>query len=260
VVLAKAFDALGINQHSIASMPVEELACCIQSPTVRHTTKALLDRLESRFVLSQSSRSSKPERTTLIPKKAAGNSDTSKLPRYSLQVVLCAYMILGHPKFVFSEQDELKEQLVNSAASFVTEFELLVKTVLDGPSGACILSHSMVGVGSPGSSNYQESSSIVAGKKKFRSQLVAFDKAWCVYHYHFVMWKRKDAKSVEESVIKATCKFELSMMQTWITTNGLANKLYFNTIKKQVRFIYLFTACFPTIFKNFYGITIVNLP
>ncbi|TVU29706.1 hypothetical protein EJB05_21285 [Eragrostis curvula] len=259
VVLAKAFDALGINQHSVVSMPFDELASCIESATVLHTTKALLDRLESRFVLSQSSSSSKPEnvdhlirhlgspkkrilsssagRSKSTPKKGSGNSDTSKSSRYSLRVVLCAYMIVGHPKFVFSAQGEREEQLVESAANFVKEFELLVKIVLDGPDGACILSHSVLDAGSPGSSNYQESSSIVADRKNFRSQLVVFDKAWCVYLYHFVVWKAKDAKSLEEDMIRAMCKLEVSMMQTCkITTKGQANNLdsNFSAIQKQV--------------------------
>ena len=61
VLLARAFDALGINQRSVVSMPFEELALCIESPAVLQTTKALLDRLESRFAFPQSSSSSEPE-------------------------------------------------------------------------------------------------------------------------------------------------------------------------------------------------------
>ncbi|KAL6634560.1 hypothetical protein ACP70R_027231 [Stipagrostis hirtigluma subsp. patula] len=248
VVLARAFDALGTNHRSIVSMTFEELALHIESPTILQTTKELLDRLESRFVLSQSSSSSKPEnvdhllkhlgspkrrivpssagKTKATPKKALRNSETNKLSRYSLRVVLCAYMILGHPTSVLSEQGEREKLLVESATSFLQEFELLVKTILDGVDGACILRQSMLDAGSPGSSNYQESSSIVTDRKKFRTQLVAFDKAWCAYLYHFVAWKTKDAKSLEEDLIRAACKLELSMMQTCkISTKGHSDNL-----------------------------------
>ncbi|GJM85258.1 hypothetical protein PR202_ga01693 [Eleusine coracana subsp. coracana] len=243
VALAKAFEALGINQHSVVSMPFEELAHCIESPTVLHTTKAFLDWLESCFYLSESSSSSKPDNIDHLiehlesPQKTAGNSDTSKLPTYSPKVVLCAYMIVGHPKYILSEEGEREEQLRNSAARFVKKFEQLVKTVLDGPDDACISSHSMLDVGSPESSNYQESLSTVADGKKFRSQLIAFDKAWCAYHYHFVTWKGEDAESLEEDLITAACKLQLSMMQTCkITTEGQPNNLNgdFDPVQKQV--------------------------
>ncbi|KAK3158194.1 hypothetical protein QOZ80_2AG0134020 [Eleusine coracana subsp. coracana] len=173
VALAKAFEALGINQHSVVSMPFEELAHCIESPTVLHTTKAFLDWLESCFYLSESSSSSKPDNIDHLiehlesPQKTAGNSDTSKLPTYS-------------PK---------------------------------------------------------ESLSTVADGKKFRSQLIAFDKAWCAYHYHFVTWKGEDAESLEEDLITAACKLQLSMMQTCkITTEGQPNNLNgdFDPVQKQV--------------------------
>jgi hypothetical protein len=236
VVLARAFDVLGINQRSVVSMPFEELALCIESPAVLQTTKALLNRLESRFVFSQSSSSSKPEnidhllkdlgspKRRILPsnvrrskatlEKAAGNYDSSKLSRYSQRIALCAYMILGHPKSVLSGQGEQEKLLMESATNFVKEFELLVKTVLDALDGACILSQSVLDDATPGCSNYEESSSIVADQKKFRTQLVAFDKAWCAYLYHFAAWKAKDAKSLEDDLIRAACKLELSMIQT----------------------------------------------
>lgn len=56
-----------------------------------------------------------------------------KLPRYQARVVLCAYIILGHPTSVFSGQGEREIALAQSAEVFVREFELLTKVVLDGP-------------------------------------------------------------------------------------------------------------------------------
>ncbi|CAN6238350.1 unnamed protein product [Urochloa humidicola] len=259
VVLARAFDSLGINRQSVMSMPFEELAICIESPTVLQTTKALLDRLESRFFLSQSSSSSKSEnidhllkhlgspkrrilpssagRSKAMPKKAGKNYESSKVSRYSQRIALCAYMILGHPKSVLSGQGEREKLLMDSATNFVKEFELLVKTILDALDGACILRQSELDVASPGCSSYEESSSIVADRKKFRAQLVAFDKAWCAYLYHFVAWKAKDAESLEEDLIRAACRLELSMIRTCkITNEGQSDNLGgdLKAIQKQV--------------------------
>ncbi|XP_066321827.1 uncharacterized protein [Miscanthus floridulus] len=259
VVLARAFDALGINQRSVVSMPFEELALCIESPAVLQTTKALLDRLESRFAFSQSSSSSEPEnidhllkhlgspkrrflpsnvgRSKATLKRAVGNYDSSKLSRYSQRIALCAYMIVGNPKSVLSGQGEQEKFLMESATIFVKEFELLVKTILDALDGACILSPSVLDDATPGCSSYEESSSIVADLKKFRTQLVAFDKAWCAYLYHFVAWKAKDAKSLEDDLIRAACKLELSMIQTCkITNEGESDNLGgdLKAIRKQV--------------------------
>nr|CAB3450048.1 unnamed protein product [Digitaria exilis] len=259
VVLARAFDSLGINRQSVVSMAFEELAICIESPTILQTTKALLDRLESRFALSQSSSSSKPEnidhllkhlgspKRRILPssagrskatlKKAVQNYDLNKVPRYSQRIALCAYMILGHPKSVLSGQGEREKLLLGSATNFVKEFELLVKTILDAIDGACILRQSELDVASPGCSSYDDSSSIVADRKKFRTQLVAFDKAWCAYLYHFVAWKAKDAESLEEDLIRAACRLELSMIQTCkITHEGQSDNLSgdLKAIQKQV--------------------------
>ncbi|XP_006648736.1 uncharacterized protein LOC102721810 [Oryza brachyantha] len=258
VVLARAFDMLRINKESVKPMPFEELALCIESATVLQTTRAFLDRLESRFILSQSSSPSSPEnidpllkrlgspkmtlsnsggRTRVAPTKVARNSVVSKLPRYSPRVVLCAYMILDHPSAVFNERGEREKLLMDSAENFVKEFELLIKTILDGSNGACILKQPTLDDLSPGSSNYQESSAVVADRKKFRSQLASFDKAWCAYLYHFVLWKAKDAKSLEEDLVRAACKLELSMMQTCkYTAEGQPENLNDNlkAIQKQV--------------------------
>ena len=128
VVLAAAFDVLGINQESANSLPFEKLALCIESTKVLQTARALLDCLESCFILSETSSSCTPEnidhllkhlgspntrilpssaaRARVTPKRTTKNSDAGKLPRYSPRVVLCAYMILGHPGAVFNVQGE----------------------------------------------------------------------------------------------------------------------------------------------------------
>ncbi|KAL5213645.1 hypothetical protein ABZP36_002797 [Zizania latifolia] len=241
LTLVQAYDALGINEKSVKSMPFEKLAMSMESPTVLQATKALVGRLEKRLIISESGGSSvenidhllkrlvsrkrkvPSSRTRVAAKKAAKGSETSRPSRYSLRVVLCAYMILAHPGAVLSGQGEREKLLMESAENFVHEFEMLIKRVLDGPGGVL---RQTIG-----------SSSDVAGQRKFRSQLAVFDKAWCAYLYRFVVWKLKDAKSLEEDLVRAACKLELSMMQTCkLTSDGQSDNLSHDmeAIQKQV--------------------------
>ncbi|GAB2239718.1 hypothetical protein Droror1_Dr00025631 [Drosera rotundifolia] len=60
----------------------------------------------------------------------------------------------------------------------------------------------------------------------FKCQLEAFDKTWCSYLYHFVFWKVKDARSLEEDLVRAACQLELSMMRTCkLTPEGVQGDL-----------------------------------
>jgi hypothetical protein len=139
--LVQAYDALGINEKSVKSMPFEELAMSIESPAALGATKALLDRLEKRLIVGLSTvenidhllkrlvspkRKTPQSRTRVAAKRPARTSEPSRSSRYSLRVVLCAYMILAHPAAVLSGQGEQEKLLMESAANFVREFELLV--------------------------------------------------------------------------------------------------------------------------------------
>ncbi|KAL6885937.1 hypothetical protein ACP4OV_010198 [Aristida adscensionis] len=217
LAIVQAYDALGINEKSVKSIPFEKLAMSMESPTVLQTTKALLDRLERRFVASHTAVEnvdhilkrvgpppkrrmppSREGRTRVVTKRPAKSSETSRLSRYSLRVVLCAYMILAHPSVVLSGQGEREKQLMESAEKYIKEFELVIKIILDGPG-----------------------QSFLGGQSKFRTQLANFDKAWCKYLYSFVVWKVKDAKLLEEDLVRAACKLELSMMKTCkLTADG----------------------------------------
>ncbi|CAK9175692.1 unnamed protein product [Ilex paraguariensis] len=225
--LAKAYDALNINERFVKLMPFEQLALLIESTTALQTTKALLDRLEIRYTLSQAAaattnfpswddidhllkRVASPTRRETPRKSSRGRNFNKpgstreptkspvKLSRYQVRIVLCAYMILGHPDAVFSGRGECEVSLAKSAEKFVKEFELLIKIILDGPiqrSG-------------------EESDPTLAKRLTFRSQLSAFDAAWCSYLNSFVVWKAKDAQSLEDDLVRAACQLELSMIQT----------------------------------------------
>jgi len=54
LALAQAYDSLGINERSVKSMPFDDLALSMQSPAVLQAATALLDRLETRLVISHS--------------------------------------------------------------------------------------------------------------------------------------------------------------------------------------------------------------
>nr|XP_051217438.1 uncharacterized protein LOC127334925 isoform X3 [Lolium perenne] len=247
--LVQAYDALGINEKSVKSMPFEELAMSIESPAALGATKALLDRLEKRLIVGSSNaenidhllkrlvspkRKTPQSRTRVAAKRPARTSEPSRSSRYSLRVVLCAYMILAHPAAVLSGQGEQEKLLMESAANFVREFELLVKTVLEGPGRAS--RQPSLDTDAAESSSCQMPSH-VTGQSKFRTQLVSFDKAWCSYLYRFVVWKVKDARSLEGDLVRAACKLELSMMQTCkVTSDGKSQDLTHDmkAIQKQV--------------------------
>lgn len=239
--LAKAFEALEINEKSIKSMPFEQLAVRIESAATLQTVKALMDRLESRLTLSQASSSSlnnidhllkrlaspnkrgKSSNVTRsrgvkkgsMPNKETKSPETIKLLRYPSRVVLCAYMILGHPDAVFSGHGEREIALAESAVNFVCEFELLVNIILHGSSQSGSPSFSRQSSPDLMSNDLssQESAQLPC-RQTFRSQLVTFDAAWCSYLYQFVVWKIKDARSLEDDLVRAACQLELSMMQT----------------------------------------------
>uniref|UniRef100_A0A0D9ZL34 Uncharacterized protein n=1 Tax=Oryza glumipatula TaxID=40148 RepID=A0A0D9ZL34_9ORYZ len=163
----RAYDALGINETSVKSMPFENLATLMQSPATLQATKAVLDRFEKLLPLLSSpvinidhllKHLGSPKKKKTPPPAAAASAS-----RYSLRVVLCSYMILAHPGAVLSGQGEKEKLLMDSAGSFVKEFELLVKTVLE-----------------------KQSTDAAAGQKMFSAQLADFDRAWCAYLYCFV--------------------------------------------------------------------------
>ncbi|KAL4200281.1 hypothetical protein AMTRI_Chr03g148940 [Amborella trichopoda] len=248
-VLAKDYEALDINERSVKSMPFEQLAIRIESATTLQTVKALLERIASRVTLTRSSRSnlanidhllkrlSSPSRRGMPIRSRSARMTSSKnstkdvkspersqLLRYPVRVALCAYMILGHPDAVFSGKGEREVALAEAASKFVWELELLVKIMIDGPQS------------NPGPDNKCETNAS-PNLVTFRSQLKAFDAAWCSYLYHFVVWKVKDARSLEEDLVRAACQLELSMMQTCkMKTEGVAGDLTHDmkAIQKQV--------------------------
>ncbi|CAO2042376.1 unnamed protein product [Urochloa humidicola] len=211
LALARAYDCLGINMDSVKDMPFESLVTSMQSPALLQAAKALLHRLETRLVTGSASspvdnidhllkhlattcpprRKAPPRSRRGAAKKIASSATspsttttTSGLARYSPRVVLCAYMIVAYPDAVLSGQGEGEKELKESAAIVVRELELLVKVILDGPAGQTV-----------------------------KAQLVSFDKAWCAYLYGFVPWKVKDARVMEDDLVRAACKLEVSMMQ-----------------------------------------------
>ncbi|KAJ8442860.1 hypothetical protein Cgig2_022226 [Carnegiea gigantea] len=213
--LAKTFEGLNISETSIKSMPFEQLALLIGSDVTLKTAKSLLDRIEVHVRVRSSAgmenidhllkRVATPKRKGNVghagrsrgQKRSVSGEGSSlscrKLLRYPVRVVLCAYMILGHPEAVLSGKGVHETSLAQAAVKFIQEFELLMRIFLDN---SCMKSFS----------GY--------GRVTFRSQLEAFDKAWCLYLYRFVVWKVKDAKLLEEDLVRAACQLELSMMHT----------------------------------------------
>lgn len=248
--LAKAFVSIEINEESAKSMSFEQLALHIEAATTIQTLKALVDRLEGRFTLTQAAKGTLSSMANIdhllkritFPNHRGHSSNATrrgakaiectkeeaqnpvKLSRYPARVVLSAYMIMGHPDAVFNGQDECEFALGESAANFIREFELLIKIIIDGPI----------------QTSQEEMASAIPSEKTFRSQLEAFDIAWCSYLRCFVVWKCNDAKLLEKDLVRAACQLELSMIQTWKLTSGDDGSLTYglthdmNTIQKQV--------------------------
>ncbi|XP_074273348.1 uncharacterized protein LOC141596963 [Silene latifolia] len=217
--LVKAFEHLNINEKSVRSMPFEQLAYLIGSRSTLEIASSFLDRLEVHLRVRSGNNGSlgmeninhllkrvaTPVRKRYVnqtvkvgkqkkPTPAREKTQSScELSRYPVRIALCAFMILGHPDAVFSGRGEDEIALAEAATKFIQEFELLTKVILEG---GCIKSSSK------------------SNNLTFRSQLEAFDKAWCLYLYRFVVWKVKDAKLLEEDLVRAACQMEVSMMHT----------------------------------------------
>ncbi|CAH8355363.1 unnamed protein product [Eruca vesicaria subsp. sativa] len=216
--LAKDYDALKINE----SLPFEQLAVLIESPATLKAVNSLLDRLQVRLEASKNvtaasqlslmdnidhllRRVATPRRKMtpsnlrirkgkkVTPGSRSVTVTPVKVSRYPVRVVLSAFMILGHPDAVFNGQGDQEAALNDSARGFVKEFKLLIKVIKEGP----------VKVSSVGESKL----------RTLRSQLDLFDKAWCAFLNSFVIWKVKDARLLEDDLVRAACQLELSMIQ-----------------------------------------------
>ncbi|XP_006356507.1 uncharacterized protein [Solanum tuberosum] len=225
--LAKAYMTLDINKKSVEGMPFEQLAVKMGSSATIQNAKTLLDRLEYRISIRHELLGPRDvlcfENINHLLEHAASSVPARgevaapvKLSRYPVRVVLCAYMILGHPGSVFTAKGQSEFALAESAGTFVKEFELLLKIIVGGPI----------------KSTEEESPVRLA----FSSQLKAFDKAWCSYLFHFVMWKVKDVKLLEEDLISTACQLELSLIQTCKQVMGDYDDLTaeFSSFQRQV--------------------------
>ncbi|KAF9690239.1 hypothetical protein SADUNF_Sadunf01G0174900 [Salix dunnii] len=180
--LAKDFDALKINENCAKSMPFEQLARMLQSTGTLRTVEGLLDRLESRFrvsmaVASMDHPSSLDNIDHLL--KRVPPLRKGLLPGLDIQML-----------FSVVKGSEREIALAKSAEAFTREFEFLTRIILDGPMH----------------SSDEESESMSQKRCTFRSQLAAFDKEWCSYLNCFVVWKVKDAHSLEGDLERAKCK------------------------------------------------------
>nr|GFC02218.1 retrotransposon protein, putative, Ty3-gypsy subclass [Tanacetum cinerariifolium] len=115
---------------------------------------------------------------------------------------------VSYPDVVFSGQGDRETALANSAKKFIQEFELMTDIILNG-SPHCT----------------------------FRSQLEAYDVAWCSYLNSFVIWKVKDVESLEKDLVRAACQMEISMMRKYKPTpkaNDIALANDVKSLQKQV--------------------------
>lgn len=234
--LYKAYEALEINEKSAKSMPFEQLALKLQSINVIQIGKALVDRLEIRVRISQevtgipsleniddllnkvakskrrgksvSPRSSKGRKAVVYSKKKVPNP-VIRVPRYPVRVLLCAYLIVAQPDVAFGGNAGNELALVDAVTKLIREFESLVKMIGDG--------HNKI--------TEKESVAAVPDRKTFRSQLEAFDKAWCAYLPLFAVWKVTHAKVLEEDLVNIASHLESSLIHGLSPEQVLSNAM-----------------------------------
>ncbi|XP_051137373.1 uncharacterized protein LOC127255720 [Andrographis paniculata] len=244
--LVNTYNELNINERSVKAMPFEQFALLMQSAATIRPLKMLLDRIEERYesspavgsatsdiehLLKQAASSkqkqshrkdiSRREEKKTATVRRSSEKATVQLPRYQAKIVLCAYMITGHPDTVINKKWEHEMPLVKTAGTFIYEFELLIKILLNGP---MLVSN-------------ENSHPISVSRRTFRLQLAAFDAAWCAFLNSFVAWKAKDSTALEEDLIGAACRLELSMRQMCkMTPEGITSQLSYamSTVQKQV--------------------------
>ncbi|GLJ16432.1 hypothetical protein SUGI_0279530 [Cryptomeria japonica] len=246
--LTQEFAACEISHSTVNSLPFEKFAARIQSLATLQSVTALLARIERWFMASQHSDSNIASIDHLLKRISLGNKRTppngnrvakrtasqgsvkatnrsqkektdEKEPlRYPARVFLCAYMILGHPEAVFSGRGERETALAEAATRLVPEFESLIHIILDGPS--CSPYSTSPSLNKEACSWDFKRPQTSNSQRPFAAQLAAFDAAWCSYLYQFVVWKVKDAQSLEEDLIRVACQLELSMLQKCKITSG----------------------------------------
>ncbi|KAJ8759616.1 hypothetical protein K2173_009263 [Erythroxylum novogranatense] len=213
--LAKVCLSLGIDEKIVKTIPFEYLAHRMELTTTIQTVKAVIGSMCNKANIDHLLwHVTFPTHRDSLSKASGGGVKSIKpgnreaqmpvkLSRYPVRVLLCAYMIIEQPDIVFSGQSDCETTLAESATNFIREFELLIKIIINGPIRCAKVGESFAGLDC----------------RTFRSQLEAFDRAWCSYLHHFVDWKSEDAKLLERDLVRAACQLELST-----TGSGNASK------------------------------------
>jgi hypothetical protein len=173
--LASAFSESSISIESAKSDDFDAFARKLQSRKTLFAARALLQRLS--YKLQQLGESTTADEYLL--KRVRSRSDSSK-EQFPVRVVLCAFMIVGHPEAVFNGQGDKEQQLREASLPFAESLEALIQQLkTHGPQGA--------------------------GKK-----LRAFGKTWDIYLERFVAWKVHDAADLEADLIRTAGELKSS--------------------------------------------------
>ncbi|KAD2393024.1 hypothetical protein E3N88_40001 [Mikania micrantha] len=165
----KVYTALNINEDHVKSMPFEQFAVFMKTHTKRQTTKALFDRLEIRYKALMNMESG-----------ISNNENTPRTPAHSRHVRKPDPASAVSKTPVKLSRRVSEAALAEAAKKFIHEFDLLINIIL----------HRRFGESKP-----------LLPTRTFRSQLLVFDLAWCAYLNSFVVWKVKDAESLEEDLV-----------------------------------------------------------
>lgn len=250
-MLAQDYAACKINHQSVVSLPFEDLAARITSLATLRSVKALLARIESRFMLSATSGSYVANIDHLLKRlsptsRKAGNRAGQRLMkgtsvngsmRDGARAQISATTRKGNPPQKTEEKEMERyparvflcaymiighpEAVFSSRGEHETALsEAALKLVPEFEKLVSIIldgpaSMSATGPSSPSFADEKKANwdGECSGVKRFAAQLVEFDGAWCSYLFQFVAWKVQDARLLEEDLIRVACQLELSMQQ-----------------------------------------------
>eukprot|EP00249_Psilotum_nudum_P022113 c28380_g1_i1 orf=183-3803(+) len=249
--LAQEFAACAIDQQSVTSLPFEELAGRITSPTSLHNVKALLARIESRFMLSSASHSNVAKIDHLLKrlfpskKKTASLNASRSVRKSSLlgsnsgaagrsQVTVGASIGKVSQKIEDKDMERYPARVFLCAYMIIGHPDAVFSSQGEREAAlseaATKLIHEFEALVStildgPSFLNPQTGSSPpdlekLPPNKPFATQLAVFDSAWCSYLYQFVAWKVQDAQLLEEDLIRVACQLEVSMLQKCKVMSG----------------------------------------
>ncbi|GBF92073.1 hypothetical protein Rsub_04420 [Raphidocelis subcapitata] len=206
----------------------DTFAAKLQSPRALRAAAALLRRLEARL----EARGAGVEGAQLLLRRLfpAAAAAGRRVERYPVRVALVAFMVRAHPEVVFNSVGDVEARLSAAAGSMLGALEALLSKVLEPAApaeaaapAAAPAPAAAAAAAAPNTSPLRLGVAAHRARSAGRAPagggehvtlgklLVAFDDQWLEYLDQFVVWKGRDAASLEAELIGVAAKLERSM-------------------------------------------------